>query len=539
MQNPYQFPQDDLQPQDVPAVTDAKAKVEIMTGASVGSAQVSRRAFLGGAMTIAGGALASSLLAPAPFARAEEPMTSPTAEAASKGTGPEWVATTQTAPWQTKGQATIAPASGSKWDVEALLDQPLQTIEGFGACFNELGWTSLSALDSKDKEAILRELFAPGVGANFTVCRMPVGANDFSLDWYSYDEVPGDFALEHFSISRDLETLVPFIKGALQYQPDLKLWASPWSPPTWMKYNKHYAAKPSEPDMPPNGLRPDQVAKEGTDQFIQEDRYLSAYAAYFARFIQDYAKQDIRIGVVMPQNEFNSAQPFPSCCWTAQGLARFITFLGPEMQKLNVDVFFGTMERPNETLFELSLRDPKAGKYVKGAGFQWAGKRAIPFIHHRYPDLTLYQTEQECGDGKNDWRYCRYAWTLMKHYLGNGASVYDYWNISLKQGGISRWGWAQNSLVAVDTEAKTFRYNFEYYLIKHLSHFVRPGAKRLDIQGWTGYDNLLAFANPDQSVVIMMQNELCQELPVRVKVGEKMIGANLEADSFNTFVVRT
>ena len=109
---------------------------------------------------------------------------------------------------------------------------------------------------SKDKEAVLRELFAPGVGANFTVCRMPIGANDFSLDWYSYDEVPDDFSLEHFSISRDLETLVPFIKGALQYQPDLKLWASPWSPPTWMKTNKHYAAKPSEPDMPPNGLTP-------------------------------------------------------------------------------------------------------------------------------------------------------------------------------------------------------------------------------------------------------------------------------------------
>ena len=314
MQRPYQFPQDGLQLQDVPAVTDGKTKVEIMTGASVASAQVSRRAFLGGAITIAGGALASSLLAPASFARAEEPITSPTVEAASTGAGPEWIATTQTAPWQTKGQATIDPASGSKWDVEALLDQPLQTIEGFGACFNELGWTSLNALDSKDKEAVLRELFAPGVGANFTVCRMPIGANDFSLDWYSYDEVPDDFSLQHFSISRDLETLVPFIKGALQYQPDLKLWASPWSPPTWMKTNKHYAAKPSEPDMPPNGLRPDQVRKEGIDQFIQDDRYLSAYAAYFARFIQDYAKQGIRIGIVMPQNEFNSAQPFPS--WT-------------------------------------------------------------------------------------------------------------------------------------------------------------------------------------------------------------------------------
>jgi len=86
---------------------------------------------------------------------------------------------------------------------------------------------------------------------------------------------------------------------------------------------------------------------------------------------------------------------------------------------------------------------------VKGVGFQWAGK-AIAGIHRQYPDLPLYQTEQECGDGKNDWRYCRYAWTLMKHYLRNGASAYLYWNVSLKKGGVSRWGWAQNSLVTVD-----------------------------------------------------------------------------------------
>jgi glucosylceramidase len=461
-------------------------------------------------------------------------MSSLTAQA----TRAEWVATTRASPWHTEDRPTIVPAAGRTWDVEAQLDRPRQTIEGFGACFNELGWTSLNALDPQDKEAILRELFAPGVGANFTVCRTPVGANDFSLDWYSYDEVPGDFAMEHVTIARDLETLVLFIKDALQHQPELKLWASPWSPPTWMKVNRHYAGKPSEPDMPPNGLKPDQVVKRGTDQFIQEDRYFSAYSAYIARFVQDYAKQGIRISVVMPQNEFNSTQPFPSCVWTAEGLARFIAFLGPELQKLNVDVFFGTVERPDETLVEVSLRDPKAGQYIKGAGFQWAGRGAIPFIHRRYPELTLYQTEQECGDGKNDWRYCRYAWTLMKHYLNHGASVYDYWNISLKQGGVSRWGWAQNSLVTVDADARTFRYNFEYYLLKHISHFVRPGARRLELQGWTGYDNLLAFANPDRGVVIMVQNELCQEMPVRVKAGDQVIAATLEADSFNTFVVR-
>jgi hypothetical protein len=105
---------------------------------------------------------------------------------------------------------------------------------------------------------------------------------------------------------------------------------------------------------------------------------------------------------------------------------------------------------------EVSLEDPAVAPFVKGVGFQWAGKQAIAGIHRRYPHLPLYQTEQECGDGRNDWRYCRYAWTLMKHYLRSGATAYMYWSISLEKGGVSRWGWAQNSLVTVDRETRTY-----------------------------------------------------------------------------------
>lgn len=169
---------------------------------------------------------------------------------------------------------------------------------------------------------------------------MPVGANDFSRDWYSYDETPGDFALQDFSIANDEQTLIPFIKSARQYQPNLKLWASPWSPPTWMKYNHHYAAaevKPEHcqqmPTLADNGLKPEQAGKEGTNMFIQDDKYFTAYAFYFAKFIKAYRKQGIPISMVMPQNEFNSAQVFPSGAWTAAGLARFVGYLGPQMQQ--------------------------------------------------------------------------------------------------------------------------------------------------------------------------------------------------------------
>ena len=451
----------------------------------------------------------------------------------------EWVVTTQAAPWQARGGLVPETRAGMP-DVMVQTENPRQTIEGFGACFNELGWTALSALDAEARDGILRELFAPGVGAQFTLCRMPVGANDFARDWYSYDEVPGDFALKHFDLSNDLETLVPFIQGALRHQPALRLWASPWSPPTWMKVNKHYAAAMPMPWQQgvSNGLRPDQVGQEGTDMFLQEERYLRAYASYFGRFVDAYHKLGIPIAMVMPQNEFNSPQVFPSCTWTPEGLARLIRHLGPEMKERGVELFFGTMERPDERLVEVSLRDPEASKHIQGVGFQWAGKGAIATIHRRHPELRLYQTEQECGDGRNDWRYCRYAWSLIKHYLSNGTSAYLYWNIALLKGGVSRWGWAQNSLVTVDAEAETFAYTHEYYLMKHLSHFVLPGARFLETASWTGYQNQLAFANPDGSFALVMQNELCEALPVRVRIGEQVIAPTLPADSFNSLLVR-
>lgn len=244
-----------------------------------------------------------------------------------------FIVTTEGSPWQPAG--VLQPSF--QWDQLNLNIGPEQIaaaqanahpIEGFGACFNELGWTSLSALAPADRDSVLRELFDPSAGARFTYCRMPVGANDFALGWYSYDETDGDFALDHFSVAHDEHTLIPFIQAAQQHQPALRLWASPWSPPTWMKRNRFYAEAAGQYGMSDNGIRPDQVGHEGEDLFIQEPRYFKAYARYFGRFIQAYRAHGIRVGMVMPQNEFNSAQNFPSCTWTAEGLARFSPISG-------------------------------------------------------------------------------------------------------------------------------------------------------------------------------------------------------------------
>jgi glucosylceramidase len=451
----------------------------------------------------------------------------------------DWVSSTKSDSWVSEHPVKLSTSTGS-FDVQVDTTQKLQIIEGFGACFNELGWTALSRLDPKARDAVFTELFSPGAGANFNLCRMPVGANDFSRDWYSYNETEGDFEMYNFSIDNDKETLIPFIHEALKKNPNMKIWASPWSPPAWMKWNKHYACRiPWEEEELDekfhNNLPPDRQGAEGTNMFIQEDAYFKAYALYFSKFIEAYKNEGITISAIMPQNEFNSCQIFPSCTWTAGGLAKFIgNYLGPAMEKQHVETMFGTMERPTVAMVDTILNDPKAGKYIKCVGFQWGGKEAIPGVNEKYPDLKLYQTEQECGDGKNDWDYCLYAWSLMKHYFNNGVNAYMYWNMALDEGGYSRWGWQQNSLVTVDTLTNTYRYNYEYYLMKHVSHFVKPGAHLLKTNG--EFNDLLAFQNPDKSIVLVIGSD--EDKALNIKIGLKMLSPKIKAGSFNTFVIK-
>jgi glucosylceramidase len=451
----------------------------------------------------------------------------------------EWIATTETNSWVSKSKEVTCVNESSAYSVEILKNKTFQTIEGFGACFNELGWTSLQKLTAEDQATIMQELFEPGYGANFNITRKPVAANDFSREWYSYNETEGDFEMTSFSIANDFETLIPFIHSAKEFNPELKIWASPWSPPTWMKWNKHYAcALPWEglAEQFHNLLPPDRQGAEGTNMIITEDAYLKAYALYFAKYIEAYHAEGIDISMIMPQNEFNSCQIFPSCTWTSAALATFIgEYLGPAMDSLGVEIYFGTIERPSEALVDTILNDPKASAYIKGLGFQWAGKDALPGLNQRYPELKKYQTEQECGDGKNDWKHLEHAWSLMKHYLGNGANAYLYWNISLEEGGYSRWGWQQNSLVTVDPDNRTYRFNHEYYLMKHFSHFVKPGAIRVDTRG--EFNNILAFMNTDKSIVAVLYNDLNEDKSVFLKVGGKTLKATLSARSINTLVL--
>ena len=478
------------------------------------------------------GAAAAGTMTIGPTARAQS------VPAAPKTAGAYWRSTTRTASWLERPapRLTTLPADQFGHDADIALDKPLQTIAGFGGAFGEKGWQALMLLPASTRHAALASLFGDE-GCAFSLCRTPIGSNDVARGWYSYDEMPGDFALDHFSVANDHETLIPYIKAAQALRPDLAVWASPWSPPTWMKTGGHYAQAPAWPGQPSNGIRPDQVGTEGTDSFIQQDRYFDAYARYFRRYIEAYAQAGIRIGTVMPQNEFNSAQPFASCTWTPEGLARFLPFLGREMDKLGTRVFFGTLERAKADLFSKVMAHPDAAAVIKGVGVQWAGKGALPQIHEHFPHIELWASEQECGVGTNDWHYARYGWSLMKRYFAAGASAWDYWNMVMPTGGMSGWGWPQNSLIVVDPVTRTFERTQDYWLLRHVAGHVRPGARAITVDSFLGFDDQLAFRNPDGSLVLVANNALSQPQTVRYAVAGKLLAVDLPADSLNTLVI--
>lgn len=139
------------------------------------------------------------------------------------GTGQVWISSTENEPWVSHPlEATTAEAVDL-----AFTGQLHQNIEGFGGCFNELGFEALNLLADGDRSAVLHSLFHPDGDQRFSICRLPIGASDYALEWYSLNETDGDYAMEHFSIERDRKYLIPYIREALKLNPELKLFASP------------------------------------------------------------------------------------------------------------------------------------------------------------------------------------------------------------------------------------------------------------------------------------------------------------------------
>ncbi|MCH5238864.1 MAG: glycosyl hydrolase family 30 [Muribaculaceae bacterium] len=448
----------------------------------------------------------------------------------------EWHSSVENNYWIKEKQPVLSKQQSKGSKLIKVTDQKAQKIDGLGGTFNEIGWDMLCLLDESARNKVFYELFSPEE-SNYSYCRMPVGASDYALNYYSLNDVADDFDMINFSVDRDRHILMKYIKAAQTVRPDLKIWASPWSPPAWMKTNNHYASSIDNDEINHNGL-PDHLEQElPCTGFKMQKRYLEAYAKYFVEFVNAYSNNGIEISALNVQNEPCSTQKYASCVWRPEDLAYFIgNFLGPEFEREGIptEIYFGTINRDNPEFTRVALNYPPAAKFLAGAGFQWDGKGAIPYISKEYPNLKMMHTEAECGNGSNDWDAAEHTWWQMVHYLTNGACVFTYWNMVLDNEGVSPWGWKQNALISIDKDKKEVRYNPEFYLMKHLCHAVNPGDYRLETQG----DNdILAFNNSQGKTTVVLVNRENIEKQVSLKVGNEYLNIILKPKSFNTFEI--
>lgn len=406
-----------------------------------------------------------------------------------------------------------------------------QRWDGFGGTFNEAGWNVLSMLSEAERTRAIKLLFAKHEGAAFVYGRVPVGASDYAMDRYTLNETPNDYKMTNFSIERDKERLIPYIKAALAVNPNIHLWASPWTPPTWMKSNG---------------------AMDGGN--MKDDaNTLRAYALYLAKFVEAYRDEGLTIEAIHPQNEPNYETRYPSCIWTGPLMAKFIgTHLGPTFAErgLTTDIYLGTMSN-NESgkdgaIISAVTGDATAMKYVKGFGLQWNMLSSVSGLRSR--NLPIVQTEHKCGNyhwnppgfprfnpdkPPNDHAYAEESWGLIRDWIQAGVTSYNAWNMVLDTAGKnldSQRPWPQNALLVVDTAAKTLIVTPAYHVFRHVSGYVDPGATRI---GTTGGD-ALAFKNPDGTIVTILYNSGNSEKMTTLSVAGKKLQFSVPARGWAT-----
>ena len=475
--------------------------------------------------------------------------------------------TTETCEWQV-GKAGLASRPEGEVLVTVKGDEEGTLFRAWGTTFYELDWDAFNLLTRQEQEEVMQRLFAPDGDLHFTHGRISMNANDYARSWYSCSEVDGDFGLQYFNIEHDKQNIIPLARAAQRYCPGLQLWVSPWSPPAWMKINHEYCVLSSkynkqdprkdamlyasnsqagttvDPDEMKllgdrDGVFPRRLATQ--DYFIQEPRYLQAYADMFCRFIELYKEQGLPITKVMYQNEAYSYTPYPGCAWTAEGTLRFNNeYLAPTLSKRHpeVELWIGTFNTNRLDYVEKILDDKTLQRNVVGVGTQWECRNNLPEMRRRYPNLRFMMSESECGNGGMDWKAGEHTFFLLSDNLGNGVDEYYNWNFILTDNGISTWGWTQNALLQVDSKTRHLRYTPEYFAYKHFSHFVVPGTRMVAYAGRNHSQTpLVVFRTEAGKYIVTAGNFTDTEQRVSVQLAGKYLNVKLSAHSFNTFVL--
>jgi glucosylceramidase len=381
-------------------------------------------------------------------------------------------------------------------------DKTFQSFLGIGAALTDASAETFFKLPEAKQQEVLDAFFSKEKGIGYTVARTNINSCDFSSDMYTYVK-EGDKELSSFDITHDKKFKIPFIKKAMAAAGGkLTLFASPWSPPAFMKTNN---------DMLRGGkLKPD---------------YYDSWAKYYVKFIQAYEKEGIPVWGISIQNEPMATQKWESCIYTAEEERDFLkNHLGPVMHQSGFkDKKIIVWDHNRDLIYQRAqtyFKDPEAAKYIWGIGFHWYEDWSggtpmydnIRRVQEAYPDKQIFFTEG-CAESFDSTRYK--AWVLGEEYgrsmindFNNGMTGFTDWNIILDEtGGPNH---VQNFCFAPvhgDTRNGSLIYTNAYYYIGHFSKFIQPGAKRIISSASRSQLLTTAFKNPDGTTVVIVMNQ--------------------------------
>ncbi|MDF7799541.1 hypothetical protein P4C99_08695 [Pontiellaceae bacterium B1224] len=415
-------------------------------------------------------------------------------------------------------------------EVEIELDDVItSSLAGLGGAFNEQGGEAFMTLPEASRAALAEALFNPKTGAGFSLCRTAIGSSDFGLGSYSYAETPNDYQMKNFSVERDTTSVIPFIRAAMAQNPDLKMFASPWSPPGWMKENGVMDAG-KDHDRSKNVLKND-------------PKIYKAYALYFEKYVKAYAANGVTIDRIIVQNETDMSPVYPGCDMLPAQMSEFIVeYLRPQFTKSKVDAeiwagtFRGTGQkgaRKNETL---DFMKQPASKVVDGLGMQYCSDKILKQLRDTYPELKMMHTEGSCANGKNTVKQAKGRFGEIAMWLNSSCENYCYWNMVLNEEGKSGWDWSQNSLVRIDRKTGEIIYNNDFAPVALMSRYIRPGDQLLkaDIDG---KGKAVVVQNKD-GLIVFLENQKDAPSTQAIEVEDQEITVELPANSVCAFVLK-
>ncbi len=406
-----------------------------------------------------------------------------------------------------------------------------QEFFGIGAALTDASAETFYKLPKDKQQEVMTAFFDKEKGIGYTVGRTNINSCDFSSGSYTYVD-SNDKELKSFNIQPDRKYKIPFIKESIKAAGgSLTMFASPWSPPGWMKTNN---------DMLHGGkLKPE---------------YYDAWAMYYTRFIKEYEKEGIPMWGISVQNEPMATQRWESCIYTAEEERDFLKkHLGPTMEREGLkEKKIIVWDHNRDLIYQRAqtyFDDPEAAKYAWGIGFHWyedwSGGQPmyenIKRVHEAYPDKKIFFTEG-CAESFNATRYK--AWVLGEEYgrsmindFNNGMVGFTDWNIILDEtGGPNH---VQNFCFAPvhgDTKTGQLIYTNAYYYIGHFSKYIKPGARRISSAASRSQLLTTAFQNPDGTNVVIVMNQGNTETPYFLWINGKAAEVKAKPHSIATLV---